>query len=86
MVPAKPVLAIFTVLAALFVLSSCGAGTYLTKPGATLKDYVDDQAACKRAVAAAPAPASPAHRTVLGFAFMDPRITACMEAKGWRRV
>lgn len=86
MVPAKPILAVFAVLAALFVLSSCGAGTYLSKPGATLKDYVEDRAACKKMVAGAPTPAPPAQRTVLGFTFMDPRVTACMEAKGWHRV
>jgi len=89
----------FLVVAIGFMLEGCGAGFALTKPGGTVQDYLDDQSACKTAVAnnAAPQPAggassgAPAPQaakapatTNLGGRLMDPRVYNCMLAKGWR--
>ena len=94
-------IAIFGLLAALLgpSLAGCGAGFALTKPGGTVQDYLDDQSACKAAVAknAAPQPAGnatagaaasqgakPASTAPLGGRIMDPRVYNCMLAKGWQ--
>jgi hypothetical protein len=73
----------------LLALASCGGGTFLTKPGTTMKDYVDDKAACEVMAPEMPMPTSPIagdQKTLLGFHFMDPRVYECMLGKGWRHV
>jgi hypothetical protein len=67
------------------ILVSCGAGTYLTKPGATLKTYLDDKSACQRQIANQPAPSATRHGATFSTPpFMDPQIYNCMRSKGWR--
>ena len=83
---------IFLILSAsplLLALVSCGGGTYLTKPGTTMKDYADDKAACEAMAPEIPMPTSEIagdRKTLLGFRFMDPRVYECMLEKGWRDV
>ena len=67
------------------ILASCGAGTYLTKPGATLKTYLDDKSACQRQIASLPTPsATRPNATFSTPPFMDPEVYNCMLSKGWR--
>jgi hypothetical protein len=73
----------------LLALVSCGGGTYLTKPGTTLKNYADDKAACEATAPQMPMPTSEIagdRKMLLGFRFMDPRVYECMLGRGWRHV
>lgn len=81
----SPLVRVLLAAISTLILVSCGAGTYLTKPGATLKTYLDDKSACQHQIADQPAPSATQHSATFSTPpFMDPRVYNCMLSKGWR--
>lgn len=84
----KPAAALFV-----FVTAACQTDTFMTKPGATVEDFFDDQSACKEAAAspneqeANSGSVAPEVAAVVK-ATNPPEQSAfdCMQARGWRRM